>query len=212
MVRGFAAALEDPQILVQRGILDLLTTTLKLDGVAFKRCAQRTPEVQILALILRTEQHEARRPDPPHARRDRRRLAKGPVSQSAALHLAPRLIRQLRSSNRSPEGAWPRPPPPGAQGAPPAAPSGGSPADQLARQLEMDAQSTDTVDRQRPFKIFISLLDKWEIGGPLTEVLVLDAFAALQTSLRPNDDHDEVCAPSVSLATPSDLIVIGSSS
>lgn len=36
-MRGFAAALEDPQILVQRGILDLLTTTLKLDSVGFKR-------------------------------------------------------------------------------------------------------------------------------------------------------------------------------
>lgn len=37
MIRGFAAALEDSQILVQRGILDLLTTTLKLDSVGFKR-------------------------------------------------------------------------------------------------------------------------------------------------------------------------------
>lgn len=65
-------------------------------------------------------------------------------------------------------------------------------------QIDMDAQSTDTMDRQRPFKIFISLLDKWEIGAALTEVLVLDAFAALSTSLRPNDDHDEVsCAMAV---------------
>jgi hypothetical protein len=39
MVRGFAAALEDPQLLVQRGILDLLTTTLKIDGSGFKGCA-----------------------------------------------------------------------------------------------------------------------------------------------------------------------------
>jgi hypothetical protein len=31
----------------------------------------------------------------------------------------------------------------------------------------------------RPFKIFISLLDKWEIGGPLTEILVYDAFKAI---------------------------------
>lgn len=61
-------------------------------------------------------------------------------------------------------------------------------------QMDMDAQSSDTADRQRPFKIFISLLDKWEIGSPLTEVLVLDAFSALQTSLRPDDDHDEVSA------------------
>lgn len=36
MVRGFAAALEDPQILVQRGVLELLTTTLKLDSIGFK--------------------------------------------------------------------------------------------------------------------------------------------------------------------------------
>lgn len=36
MIRGFAAALEDSQILVQRGILDLLTTTLKIDSKAFK--------------------------------------------------------------------------------------------------------------------------------------------------------------------------------
>lgn len=35
--------------------------------------------------------------------------------------------------------------------------------------------------RQRAFKIFISLLDKWEIGAPLTEVAVMDAFAAVQT-------------------------------
>ena len=32
----------------------------------------------------------------------------------------------------------------------------------------------------RPFKIFISLLDKWEIGGPLTQVLVYDSFKAVK--------------------------------
>lgn len=47
-------------------------------------------------------------------------------------------------------------------------------------------------DRQRPFKIFISLLDKWEIGASLTDVLVLDAFAALRGALRPDDAHDEL--------------------
>ena len=64
----------------------------------------------------------------------------------------------------------------------------------LALKSEMDQQSTEmeTLERQRPFKIFISLLDKWEIGGVLTEVLVLDAFASLKRNLRPEDDHDEV--------------------
>lgn len=56
----------------------------------------------------------------------------------------------------------------------------------------MSSLTPSTPDRQRPFKIFISLLDKWEIGAPLTEVLVLDAFTAMERLLRPNDDHDEV--------------------
>jgi len=36
----------------------------------------------------------------------------------------------------------------------------------------------------RPFKIFISLLDKWEIGGPLTEILVHDSFKAIMQLVR----------------------------
>lgn len=45
----------------------------------------------------------------------------------------------------------------------------------------------------RPFKIFISLLDKWEVGGPLTEVLVLDAFNALKKAMQSSpDNNDEV--------------------
>ncbi|GAA98597.1 hypothetical protein E5Q_05284 [Mixia osmundae IAM 14324] len=51
---------------------------------------------------------------------------------------------------------------------------------------------THRLDRQRPFKIFTSLLDKWEIGSLLTENLVLDAFTALQNTLRPDDVHDEL--------------------
>ena len=37
----------------------------------------------------------------------------------------------------------------------------------------------------RPFKIFISLLDKWEIGSPLTDVLVYDAFKAINLLTPP---------------------------
>jgi hypothetical protein len=36
----------------------------------------------------------------------------------------------------------------------------------------------------RPFKIFISLLDKWEIGGALTEAMILDAFKALKSLIE----------------------------
>ena len=47
----------------------------------------------------------------------------------------------------------------------------------------MNAPSSE-YSQSRPYKIFISLLDKWEIGGPLTDCLVLDAFQSLKTSIE----------------------------
>ncbi|KAM0754971.1 hypothetical protein T439DRAFT_284317 [Meredithblackwellia eburnea MCA 4105] len=160
MVRGFAAALEDSQILVQRGILDLLTTTLKLDSLAFKGTKK---DDQIL--LMRAVAGVVLRRDLSLSRRLYTWiLGHSDASELQVTHLKEHGLELLRSALKVSFPYW----------------------------VEMDAQSTDTVDRQRPFKIFISLLDKWEIGGPLTEVLVLDAFAALKTSLRPNDDHDEL--------------------
>lgn len=43
----------------------------------------------------------------------------------------------------------------------------------------------------RPFKIFISLLDKWEIGGALTEAIVLDAFKALKSLIESDTASSE---------------------
>ena len=40
----------------------------------------------------------------------------------------------------------------------------------------------------RPFKIFLSLLDKWEIGGPLTDALTFDAFKALKLLVQEHPD------------------------
>ncbi|GAA5963888.1 hypothetical protein JCM21900_003967 [Sporobolomyces salmonicolor] len=156
MVRGFAAALEDSQILVQRGILDLLTTTLKLKSVGFKSTRR---EDQIL--LMRAAVGAVLRRDLSLSRRLYTWLL-GPLDASDAqvAHLREHGLDLLRA----------------------------------ALKADMDAQSheMDTAERQRPFKIFISLLDKWEIGAQLTEVLVLDAFEALQRSLRPTDDHDEL--------------------
>ena len=44
----------------------------------------------------------------------------------------------------------------------------------------------------RPFKIFISLLDKWEIGAALTDVLVYDALRAIKqfVELKPDTSED----------------------
>ncbi|BGP14202.1 hypothetical protein JCM10213v2_002145 [Rhodosporidiobolus nylandii] len=64
MVRGFAAALDDPQILVQRGILDLLTMTLKLDSAGFKS-TRREDQILlfrgVIGVVLRRDLSLSRR-------------------------------------------------------------------------------------------------------------------------------------------------------
>ena len=47
----------------------------------------------------------------------------------------------------------------------------------------------------RPFKIFISLLDKWEIGAPLTETLVYDAFKAVMNLMENPTEGGEDVSP-----------------
>lgn len=43
----------------------------------------------------------------------------------------------------------------------------------------------------RPYKIFISFLDKWEIGSPLTEVLILDALKAVHRARLEDGQIDD---------------------
>ena len=52
----------------------------------------------------------------------------------------------------------------------------------------------------RPFKIFISLLDKWEIGSLLTEVLVFDCFRALRDGIEGGGDPGNDVGPFSDLA------------
>lgn len=49
----------------------------------------------------------------------------------------------------------------------------------------------------RPFKIFVSLLDKWEIGGPLTEVLVYNALKAIEKHVETEAEGSEDVRTSV---------------
>ena len=43
----------------------------------------------------------------------------------------------------------------------------------------------------RPFKIFVSLLDKWEVGGPLTEVLVYNTLKAIEKHVEVDAESSE---------------------
>lgn len=51
----------------------------------------------------------------------------------------------------------------------------------------------------RPFKIFVSLLDKWEVGGPLTEVLVYSAFKAIEKHIEAETESSEDVSPGIPL-------------
>ena len=49
---------------------------------------------------------------------------------------------------------------------------------------------TGDYSESRPFKIFISLLDKWEIGSLLTEAIVYDAFKAVKQLVESEGTED----------------------
>ena len=52
--------------------------------------------------------------------------------------------------------------------------------------------SSSDYSTTRPFKIFVSLLDKWEIGSLLTEVLIYDALLAIQRILASGGNEEDV--------------------
>ena len=60
----------------------------------------------------------------------------------------------------------------------------------------MDNPSSE-YSESRPFKIFVSLLDKWEVGGPLTEVLVYNALKAIEKHVEVETEGSEDVSPEV---------------
>jgi len=57
----------------------------------------------------------------------------------------------------------------------------------------------------RPFKIFVSLLDKWEVGGPLTEVLVYNALKAIEKHVEMETESSEDVGPEIPPISRADL-------
>lgn len=160
MVRGFAAALEDSNILVQRGILDLILSHSRLNSYGFINDT-RHPDKLLLT-----------------------RAALGVVLRRD-LSLSRRLYTWLL-------GPMPATEEPAGQQLNYFRKYGLALVTESLRE-DMQAEYVDlVVERQRPFKIFIALLDKWEIGGPITEALALDAFRALKGILKPGDTQDEM--------------------
>ncbi|TFY81819.1 hypothetical protein EWM64_g2190 [Hericium alpestre] len=151
MIRAFAAALEDNNLLVRRGGLDLLLQSLRMDSAAFQKAS-----VQDRAILMRAATSVVMRRDLSLNRRLYTwLLGADENSKQQVEYLKKNALELLGSTLR----------------------------DEMFTSTEY-AES-------RPFKIFISLLDKWEVGGPLTEVLALDAFTALKKSIEENTESRE---------------------
>ncbi|RDX51932.1 hypothetical protein OH76DRAFT_1400831 [Lentinus brumalis] len=144
MIRAFAAALEDDDLLVRRGALDILLQSLRIDGIAVQKA-----QADDRAILMRAATSVVLRRDLALNRRlFAWLLGPGEGSQAQTEYYMEHSLELLRSTLR----------------------------DEMFNPSQEYSQS-------RPFKIFISLLDKFEIGLPLTEVLVYDAFKALRRAL-----------------------------
>lgn len=159
MIRAFAAALEDDNMLVRRGILELLCTTLRLDGSVMKK-AQPLDRTILM------------------------RAATGVVLRRD-LSLSRRLFAWLLGSAEQPalQVAYLK-----ANG-----------LDLLVSTLKEDMYAVAHTGDTRPFKIFVSLLDRWEIGAPVTEALAIDALTALKAGLGRSEESDDILMAATTL-------------
>ncbi|KAH7100146.1 Dopey, N-terminal-domain-containing protein [Auriculariales sp. MPI-PUGE-AT-0066] len=141
MIRAFAACLEDDNLLVRRGTLDLLVSNLKLDGKVLKNVQNDDMAVLMKAatnVVLRRDLSLNRRLYSWLLGADEAPEVQQRYFQSHALRL---LCTTLKD--------------------------------------EMFESRPDSFD-SRPFKIFISLLDKWEIGQHVADLLIINALKALR--------------------------------
>ncbi|KAH7907786.1 Dopey, N-terminal-domain-containing protein, partial [Hygrophoropsis aurantiaca] len=152
MIRAFAVALEDDNLLVRRGALDILLQSMRIDSAAIKRAR---PED--CAILMRAATGVVLRRDLSLNRRLYTWLL-GPdeKSESQFAYLRQHGLQLLSSTLKD----------------------------------EMFSPSGE-YSESRPFKIFISLLDKWEIGSCLTEVLILDAIRAIRRLIDVDSENRE---------------------
>ncbi|EPB86638.1 hypothetical protein HMPREF1544_06614 [Mucor circinelloides 1006PhL] len=156
MVRAFASTLNDQQLLVQRGILELLVQNFMLKS-------RMIPHDDLVILM---------------------RAALGIV------------LRKDMSLNRR-LYAWLL----GAEGTTQAQvlyfnTFAEKPATQAVRgMLQTQPQNSDTsteIEQQRPYKILISLMDKWELGQPIVNNVFVDSLISLKSSVKSKQQQVEV--------------------
>ena len=164
LMRCFAAGLQDPQLLVQRGFLDLLVTHLPLHSNLYqKRLGNSDMDLVTSAAVravLRRDMSLNRRlwswflgPDPiANETEDGQPLSPSETRQNFA---AQNVSAQATYFQRFG-------------------------VDSLQRSIlaMLNKRSSDSSDTARPFRICLSLMDRWEVGGLVVPKVLLPALAS----------------------------------
>ncbi len=165
LIRCFAAGLQDEQLLVQRGFLDLLVTHLPLRShVLHQKVSPEDLERLIAAaatVVARREMSLNRRlwtwflgPEPAVGMRDS--IPNSPTSPESN-----EIVASLRSLRDTQVAHFER--------------HGLSPLVQSIRRM-IDNGNATSLEKARPFRICLSMMDRWEIGGLVVPRVFLPAM------------------------------------
>ncbi|KAF1352084.1 Dopey, N-terminal-domain-containing protein [Delphinella strobiligena] len=180
LMRCFAAGLQDSQMLVQRGFLDLLVTHLPLNSPLFHQ-RLRAEDMDLVTsaavrAVLRRDMSLNRRlwswflgPDPTAS------------DVEDAQPQSPADPRQAQfNSSLSGQAAYFQ--------------ANGAVSLQRSILAMLRHRSSNSNEIARPFRICLSLMDRWEVGGMIVPIILLPALeSAYEYSLTGSDDQvDEV--------------------
>jgi hypothetical protein len=180
LIRCFEAGLSDPQLLIQRGFLDLLVSNLPLDSSVLQhRISKDDLERLVTAaagVVSRRDMSLNRRlwawflgPEPP-AGADGAESVSSPIQESKTANL------DLSSHHAAYFSQY------------------GLEALTKSIMKLISRAGNSSVDRAKPFRICLSLMDRWEVGGLIVPEIFLPALHSLRTysEVASKEQLDEV--------------------
>ncbi|ORX62705.1 hypothetical protein DM01DRAFT_1314259 [Hesseltinella vesiculosa] len=151
MIRAFAATLKDPNLLVQRGMLELLVQNYVLRFRTLAHDDLVTLTRSALSIVLRKDMSLNRRLYAWLLGTDTNAKAQLQYFHQFA---EPAVIQAMRGLFHS---TYPN----------------------SLKDVPEDDYATMIVDAQKPYKVLISLMDKWELGQPIVNRIFVDSLVSL---------------------------------
>ncbi|KAF2760891.1 cellular morphogenesis regulator dopa [Pseudovirgaria hyperparasitica] len=176
MIRCFAAGLTDDQILIQRGFLDLLVSKLPLDSPVIQKSGNRTTKDQTdLELLVSAAVGVVTRRDMSLNRRLWSWFL-GPEPTQGSEEVSEIDANQVSSQTAVYFEAY-----------------GLEPLTQSILAMVKKDSALPSV-RARPFRICLSLMDRWEVGGLVVPKIFIPALQSVErySHIASKDDVDEV--------------------